>query len=600
MLATSTHISSVALIARTFLVAGSVDRLKEEVKRLRRELRESNARRDHFQRVCAEQQATLAGLQEQMAAMQEQLALFKKALFAPRRERHVPSADQKLLFAAEACDAGADAPAAEADDEPPPARRRRQKRQRFVFPDFLPVKRVECPLTDDELAARFGPDGWRILKELVSRQIEVVPPQAYVVEEVRFVYAAKDSAAGVAPLTAEKRPSINPKGVFGPLAIAYLAEAKYGRHLPLYRIQEELLAATDTWFARSVLSGALLRPAERLLPLVELMHRRILQGDYASVDETPARVLRPGTGQVGRPYLWVYVGDPAHPYAVFDYRLDRSRAGPQAMLGDYSGAIMSDGYVVYESLAANSGNRLTDLGCWAHVRRKFDEACAVTAHPLAHEALAWIGQLYDLEDQVKLASPEQRSAARRRVAAPIVAQLRERLVACRSEIRPSTKLARAVDYALGRWQALTRFVSDARYPLDNNVAERALRPTVVGRKNYLFYGSDDGGSAAAIWYSIIQSARANHVRVLAYLQDLVVRLPQIVPEYLRVGDAPSEFAALSPTQLAELERLLPDRWLAEHPDCRAEHREAELEQANRRRRRRRAARRTNVKAAEKV
>jgi transposase len=356
----------VALIARTFLVAGSVDRLKEEVKRLRRELRESNARRDHFQRVCAEQQATLAGLQEQMAAMQEQLALFKKALFAPRRERHVPSADQKLLFAAEACDAGADAPAAEADDEPPPARRRRQKRQRFVFPDFLPVKRVECPLTDDELAARFGPDGWRILKELVSRQIEVVPPQAYVVEEVRFVYAAKDSAAGVAPLAAEKRPSINPKGVFGPLAIAYLAEAKYGRHLPLYRIQEELLAATDTWFARSVLSGALLRPAERLLPLVELMHRRILQGDYASVDETPARVLRPGTGQVGRPYLWVYVGDPAHPYAVFDYRLDRSRAGPQAMLGDYSGAIMSDGYVVYESLAANSGNRLTDLGCWAH------------------------------------------------------------------------------------------------------------------------------------------------------------------------------------------------------------------------------------------
>jgi transposase len=265
------------------------------------------------------------------------------------------------------------------------------------------------------------------------------------------------------------------------------------------------------------------------------------------------------------------------------------------VLGDYSGAVMSDGYIVYESLAARSANGLTDLGCWAHVRRKFEEACVVTSHPAAHDALAWIGQLYDLNDEYRDASHDARTAARRRVAQPILDRLQERLVAARREARPSSKLAGAIEYTLGRWEALTRFAHDGRYPLDNNLAERTLRPAVIGRKNYLFFGSDDGGEAAAIWYSIIQSARANHVRVLPYLQDIVVRLPTIVPEYLRIGDAPSAFDALTSDQRDKLELLLPDRWLADHPDCRAEEREQELADANRRRRDRRADRRLAVK-----
>jgi transposase len=280
-------------------VAGNVERLKQEAKRLRRELGEATSQLDHHRRVNDEQQATIRTLQHQMATLQEQVALLKKALFAPRRERHVPSDQQKLLFPAEAIgeqDASSSEAAPAEDQKSPPTKERKPKRKRLVFPEFLPVKRVECPLPDEQLEAEFGPDGWRIIKELVSRQIEVVPPQAYVVEEVRFVYGAKDAAAGLAPSVAEKSPSINPKGIFGPLAVAFLAAAKYDRHLPLYRIQEELLAATDMWFQRSVLSGSLLRPAERMRPLVDLMQWKILQSDYVYVDETTARVLATRSG----------------------------------------------------------------------------------------------------------------------------------------------------------------------------------------------------------------------------------------------------------------------------------------------------------------
>ena len=568
------------------------DRLREENQELRRELA-------HLQRVDAERQATIVDLQEQNEILQEQIALLKKALFAPRRERFLPDPDQKLLFEPEPLDGNDVAPIeeAQADEQEPPARKKKRhpKRQRFTFPQCLPVQRVEHPLPEEELECPCGCGQRVVISEEVTRQLEYVPPSAYVAEHVRYTYGCPRTRDGELIATSDKPENINEKGVFGPSTIAWLAQSKFERHLPLYRLQEELQAAARMWFGRSVLSGALVRTAERLRPLWDLIRWRILQSFYLRVDETTGRVLRPGTGKTDLVYLWVYVGDDDHPYQLFDYRLDRSRAGPEEILAGFRGGLLTDGHSAYTSLVKESQGRLSDLGCWAHARRKFDESCAVTAHAVAHDALAWIWGLYDIEDRLAGADPRERQRVRMRESVPILDELHQQLTTAQPTVRPSSKLYEAIGYLLNRWEAMTRFTTDGRYAIDNNAAERSIRPSVIGRKNYEFFGSDRGGEAACLWYTLIQSARHNHVRVLPYLHEVLAQIPTIVPEYLRVGDAASPFDSLSAGQLEALTDLLPDRWLQSHSAHRCEERQRELEVENQRRRTRRRLRRRPVK-----
>ncbi len=242
-----------------------------------------------------------------------------------------------------------------------------------------------------------------------------------------------------------------------------------------------------------------------------------------------------------------------------------------------------------------SDGQLVDLGCRAHARRKFDESCVVTTHPLAHDALAWINQLYDIEDRLAVGAAAKRCEVRERESIPILTHLEEQLRLVQPTVRPSSKLYEAIGYLLNRWDAMTRFTTDGRYAIDNNAAERSIRPSVIGRRNYQFFGSDRGGEAACIWYTLIQSARRNHVQVLPYLRDILDQVPRIVPEYLRVGDSPTHFDSLTAQQVDDLDGLLPDHWLQSHPEHRSEERERELETANRTRRERRRLRRRRVK-----
>lgn len=577
-------------------MSNSIDQLREENKRLKRE-------NEHLRRTSAEQQATIAALQEQLGQLAEQMALLKKALFSPRRERFIPSPDQKLLFEPQLLDGQNDAEVGKetqqdaAQEEAPPAdsKQRRKKRPRFEFPQCLPVKRVEHPLPAEELACPCGCGQRTVISEDITRQLEYTPPRAYVAEHVRYTYGCPTRREGDLIVTSDKPAGINEKGVLGPSTIAWLAQSKFERHLPLYRLQEELQSAARMWFNRSVLSGALVRVAQRLRPLRDLMQRLVLESFYVRVDETTGRVLRPGTGKTGLVYLWIYVGDDDRPYQLFDYRLDRTRAGPAETLAGFEGGLLTDGYSAYTSLVTESDGRLVDLGCWAHARRKFDESCVVTAHELAHDALAWIWQLYDIEDRLADADPAERQRVRRRESVPILDELYSQLTEAQPAVRPSTKLYEAIGYLLNRWEAMTRFTTDGRYAIDNNAAERSLRPSVIGRKNYEFFGSDRGGEAGCTWYTLIQSARYNHVRVLPYLNDVMQRLPQIVPEYLRVGDAETPFDSLSAQQVDELASLLPDRWLQSHPAHRSQDRQRELKIENDRRRQRRRVRRRPVK-----
>ena len=580
------------------------DNLQEEIERLRKENAELRAEIKHLQSVDAERQTTLESLHTHVEVLTEQMALLKKALFSQRRERFIPSPDQKLLFDPKSLEeSGETDPSVGAEPDKPeeekPAtdgKRRRKNRKRFEFPQFLPVKRFEHPLPPEELVCPCGCGQRVVISEEISKQLEYVPPSAFVAEHVRFTYGCPASRAGELIVSSEKPPCINEKGVLGTSTVAWLAQSKFERHLPLYRLQEELQLFSQMWFGRSVLSGALVRTAHRVRPLRDLIHHQVLESFYLRADETTARVLRPGTGATKLVYLWIYVGDDDHPYQLFDYRLDRSRAGPKEILTGFQGGLLTDGYSVYTSLVTESNGQLADLGCWAHARRKFDESCAVTAHPLAHEALAWIWELYDIEDRMAIAKPEERQAVRMRESVPILNQLHKRLSEVQPSVRPSSKLYEAIGYLLNRWDAMMRYTTDGRYAIDNNLAERSIRPSVIGRKNYQFFGSDRGGEAGCIWYTLIQSARRNHIQVLPYLNDVLLRLPRIVPEYLRVGDAETPFDSLSPQQVDDLLCLLPDRWLEEHPEHRSEERQRELEAANERRRQRRSRRRHAVKS----
>ena len=308
------------------------------------------------------------------------------------------------------------------------------------------------------------------------------------------------------------------------------------------------------------------------------MARRILELILSShviqVDETTVRYLASLSDHALLAYFWGFAGDREHPYVAYDFQTSRGRDGPRAILTEYSGYLQSDGYAVYESLGREHAAHWTHVGCWAHARRKFDEALCTTSHPLLHESLAAIGQLYDLEDRATQLADEARRALRRSESRPILTQLHDRWTAAQSELRPSTKLREALDYALARWPALLRYLDDGRLAIDNNHLERQMRPLAQGRANWLFLGRESAGPTAATLYTVIQSARLNHVDVLPYLTDVLRHLPAVAAD-----DA------------AGIDRFLPDRWLAAHPQHRLVEREQESRQAQSRRKIRRAARR---------
>ena len=568
------------------------------IEQLQAQLLELRQQLEHRDLLVAELQGVNSKLHEQLAVAAEQIALLKKALFGRRSERCTHSPNQPLLFPIEplAGDQPAAPPAVPPAAPEAPPRRRRPKRKRFEFPQFLPVKRLEHPLPPDQLACPCGCGDRVVIGQEIHKQLELIERTAQVLEHVRFTYACPQCQQGTNVTTSSKPASINEKGVLAPKTIGFLGQAKFERHLPLYRLQEEIEAASGMWFSRSVLCGALIRSALGLRPLRDLLQRQLLRSFYLRIDETTARVLRPGMGKTELVYLWVYAGDADYPYRLFDYHLERSRAGPRDILGDYRGGILSDGHSAYRALIAESQGRLVDLGCWAHARREFDEALAVTSHAFAPEALAWIRQLYDIEDRIALESVARRLEVRQSESKPILDRLHARMVEVQPTLRPSAKLGAAIQYSLNRWEPLCRFTTDGRYAIDNNEGERCVRPSVIGRKNYMFFGSDRGGEAAAIWYTIVNSARFNQVRVLPYLYDILERVPDIVPEYLTSGDATRPFDCLRPDQVAALEQLLPDRWLQAHPEHRTEERQRELEHANAARRQRRARRRDAVKA----
>ena len=540
-------------------------------------------------------QATVSQYHEQLAQAAEQIALLKKALWSPRRERYIPDPNQPTLFQPESLGSPSgeseiepsdesETEDSDADDEPPggatDGTKRRKHRKRIVFPQFLERRRIEHPLSDSERACRCCGQERVVIQEHVSEQLEIEPAKVYVSQHVRYTYACAKGRHGDQMVTPPKPPQVLEKGILGPSVAAHVLELRFGRHVPYYRQQEMLLVPLKHWLSRPLLCGLMRRTGEALVPLVDLIRARVLASFLVHADETTVRMLDRELDKTRIAYFWGYAAEFDFPYVAYDFSDSRSRDGPLAVLANYRGYLQTDGYSAYEAVVRESQGRMIDVACWAHARRKFDEARFTTDHPLLHEALGWIQQMYDLEDQSRSCSAEERLRLRVAQAVPILDRMRTRFDAVAPELRPSTKLAEAVEYARNRWEALKRYAGDGRIPIDNNEIERLFRGVAVGRKNFLFVGSRDGGHTAARLYTIVQSAKRNHLALGPYLNDVLQRLPLLVDHG------------------APLDCLLPDHWAREHPQHVLAERQEESHEARRRRDRHRTLRRAAAAAAQ--
>ncbi|HTX53756.1 MAG TPA: IS66 family transposase [Candidatus Baltobacteraceae bacterium] len=472
----------------------------------------------------------------QVARLQHWLTTLLRARYGPARER--VDEHQLFLFAAAALAAHKDGPPPE--PPPPPAEptpRRGHGRQRL--PKHLERRQVTYDLpTEDQHCPTCQAPLTRIGDE-VSERLEYVPASLLVLEEHCAKYACPK---GCTVRTAIKPMQPIEKGLPGPGLLAQVAVSKYADHLPLHR-QTQQFARQGVTLSRQTLCDWMGRAARLVAPLVTLMQQQVLASKVLQTDDTPVAVLDPTLPRTKTGRIWTYVGDGQHPYTVYDYTPDRSRAGPDQFLEPFNGYLQADAYAGYDALYRDPARGITEVACWAHSRRRVFEAR--DADPMrAMILLAYIRLLYDVEREARdlCLDAANRRALRQVRSVPILADIEAYLRREQPHVLPKSPIGEAIAYALHNWAALVRYTEDGDLAIDNNAAERSLRGVAVGRKNWMFFGSDTGGRTAAILTSLITTCKRLHVEPFAYLRDV--------------------FERISGHPASRLADLLPDRWQA--------------------------------------
>jgi transposase len=429
-------------------------------------------------------------------------------------------------------------PVADAPPPPPPlepvtstAPPQQNGHGRRKLPADLPRQRIEHDLSEAEKVCPCCAAPRVKIGEEISERLDYTPSQLQVIEHVRPKYLCRkcQGEIAIAPLP----PEPIAKAIAAPGLLAHVIVSKFADHLPLYR-QEKIFARSGLELPRSTLCDWLAGCAEVLQPLYALMVKRVLQAKVIHTDDTPVRLLQNEESKTGR--MWVYLGNATHPYTVYEATPNRSRDGPMTFLKGFKGYLQADAFSGYDRVYAQG---VTEVACWAHARRKFVEAESSDAARAA-EAMARIRSLYAVEDRARSLAAPQRAELRQVEAAPRLESLRQWLNQLQKETLPKSPLGQAVAYVQNQWTALTVYLTDGDLAIDNNAAERALRGTAVGRKNWLFFGSETGGQTAAVLTSFIATCQRHAVNPWQYLKDVLTRLPAC--------------------KQAELPNLLPDAW----------------------------------------
>lgn len=393
---------------------------------------------------------------------------------------------------------------------------------RKPLPEQLPREQIVHP---SACACPACGGALRAAGEDVAEMLEWVPGRYKVLRHVRPKFAC-ERCETLVQAPAPARPIA--RGLAGPALLAHVLVSKYADHLPLYR-QSRIFAREGLDLDRSTLADWVGGVSELCTPLIDALARYVFGAEKLHADDTPVPVLCPGRGTTRQGRLWTYVRDdrPAastEPPAVwFQYSPDRKGERPRAHLASFTGILQADGYAGFDRLY---GERIQEAACWAHARRKFYDVHVASASPIAAEALARIGRLYGIEAEIRGRPPDERRAVRQARAGPELESLHAWLHQVLTSVSKKSELAIAIRYALSRWAALTRYRDDGRIEIDNNAAERALRAVALGRKNWLFAGSDDGGERAAAIYSLLGTAQLNGLNVEAYLRHVLERLPE--------------------------------------------------------------------------
>ena len=390
--------------------------------------------------------------------------------------------------------------------------------KRMALPPTLP--RIDIHHEPHDPTCSCGGQRQRIGED-VTEKLDYVPGVARVERHIRGKWACRQCDTLVqAPMP----PHVIDKGLATTGLLAHVLVAKYADHLPLYR-QQKMFERVDVKLARSTLAEWVGVCGVRLQPVVDALRATILQRHVLHADETPVTMLRPETGKKAhRAYLWAYAPGAFDDFKAVVYDFAPSRAGEhaRAFLGEWRGKLVVDDFSGYKKGFANG---ITEIGCLAHARRKFFDLHAANQSQIAEQALRYIGELYEIERETKALDATQRWRIRQEKAEPIAGKLHDWMLAQRMRVPDGSGTAKALDYSLKRWVALTRYLDDGCVPIDNNHIEQQIRPVALGRKNWLFAGSLRAGKRAAAVMSLIQSAKLNGHDPHAYLKDVLTRLP---------------------------------------------------------------------------
>jgi transposase len=563
---------------------------------------------DILKKMIVELVVTLRQRDHDLDEARQRVHQLLQRLYGRRSERFNP--DQPLLFAPDGDAPNAADAAASAAPNPPdaetegdkPAGKRRHKHGRRRMPENLPRRPLHHELSDAERICVCGQMRVEMSVESGGEQLDWQPASYFVwqhwihkyicphcaakaqskaaenpmattqIDQAARPAAATTPAEAAAPATdAPPAPPDAPrpigpaiisapkpampidKGLPGPGLLAHIIVSKYFDHLPLYR-QENISERQGVLIPRSTSCAWMASCAELLRPLYDLMVVRVLQSLWLHTDDTPVKNLDHAPGTTDKARFWVYYGDRTHPYNVFDFTINRKRDGPQTFLADFHGYLHADAFSGYDALYLPNPRAGTtpikEVACNAHARRKFHDA-KLSDELRAHQALAYYAQLYELERAAAANhfDDEQRRRMRQDLAVPILDQFNVWVKEQRDQVLPKSPMAEAIGYALNNWTALVRYTEAGFLSIDNNVAEREMKRIAIGRKNWLFVGSANGGRTAAVLFSFTSTCHRLGIEPWAYLQNVLTLLPR------------------TPADAEQLANLLPDRWQAARPQA---------------------------------
>jgi transposase len=495
----------------------------------------------------AELLAVIERLEQENRLLRGKIDLLIRRMFGPSSEKLDPAQLLLLLQGGDEPGKPAEPVAAEAPrrskaPSPPSSNDRRRPR----LPEHLPV--VETVL--DPEPVKGCPEAWRQIGEEISEQLDYEPARFLRRRLVRRKYVRRGDADAI-PIIAPLPEGLQERCLAAPGLIAQIIVAKYCDHLPLYRQEFIYRSRHDVWLPRQSMARWLGLAADWLRPIYEFIRTGVLSGGYVQIDETPIEYLSPGHGSTRLGYLWTY-NAPGN--AVFyDWRTSRAADCLDNVIeADFRGVIQSDGYRAYQAFARN--RELTLAGCWAHVRRKFHEAREQSPRT-AGWILNQIAHLYRVESGLREhgAGPVLREAQRAWQSRPIVTRLHRALLRLKRAHRflPQSGMGRAIEYALGQWPTLEVWLGDGAIEIDNNLVENAIRPTAIGKKNWLFVGDADAGQRGAILYTIVENCRRHGIDPCVYLRDVLTRLPTMTNRQIdEVAPAAWACAKSAPKELA--------------------------------------------------